>query len=95
MFWKKKPTEAERLTEEAVELACDKFTTGGLYGSDGSGWTDADREEGHAAAIAYYPKSYGPVLCIHGRAFGLTKGQAERINNVITRRVIDAQRKED
>lgn len=96
MFWnkKKQPTEAERLTEEAVELACDKFATGGLYGNDSVGWTDADREPGHPATIAYRPSSYNAVLCIHGRVFELTKGQAERISNVISRRVIDTQRGE-
>lgn len=98
MFWnkKKQPTEAERLTEEAVELACERFATGGLYGNDRSGWADTTLDPLlGAATIAYHPSKYAPTLYIHGRVFELTKGQAERINNIITRRVIDAQRKED
>lgn len=95
MFWnkKKQPTEAERLTEEAVELACERFATGGLRGSDSNNWTDTSSVEGRT--IVYSPSSYYPALCISGRVFELTKEQAERINNVITRRVLDARRKGD
>lgn len=94
MFWKKKTTEASRLAEEAVDLACNLFATGPLHGSDSQGWTDTASAT-EPRTIAYRPSPHTPYLVIRGRMFGLTKAQAERINNTIARRVLNAQHTEE
>lgn len=89
MFRKKsKPlTEREQLQEEAVSLACDLFSTGNLFGGDETGWSD-NKTIADAKKVAYRPSEIFPRLWLGGCVFDISSSQAERIHNVIARRVI-------
>lgn len=96
MFWRKpKPlTESEQLQEEAVSLACELFSTGDICGGDETGWSD-NKTIGEARKVAYKPATSFPRLWLGGRVFDLSFSQAERIDNVITKRVIAALKQGD
>lgn len=85
----KQLSEREKIKEEAVSFACDLFLTGRLHGSDETGWSDSDTI-GDARNIAYRPSKYCPRLWIRGCGFELSFSQAERIDNVIAKRVLSS-----
>ena len=88
MFWKKaKPeTEADRNRREAVDTSIDRFSRLGLHGNDSMGWCDAPKvQDGN---VFYKPSPYCPVLTLSGVIFDLTREEADRITDAITKRVL-------
>lgn len=85
MFWKRKPTETERITAEAVDIAANHFETVALHGNDFIGWGDA--KEIDTRNLRFQP-SRAPQLYLRGTYYNLTPAQAERLHNVIRRRAL-------
>ena len=83
----KQLSEREQLREEAITIACDLFEKGRLHGCDETGWSDTDTI-GEARNIAYMPSKHMPRLWLGGCVFELSFSQAERIDNVIAKRVL-------
>ena len=86
MFWRRKPTETERLTEEAVAFAAERLETIQLHGSDFVGWGDSKEIGG--SSLRFDPSRFQPQLYLRGTAYNLTRAQAERLHNAIRRRAL-------
>lgn len=86
MFWRRKPTETERLTEEAVAFAAERLETIQLHGSDFVGWGDSKEIGG--SNIRFKPSRVQPQLYLRGTYYNLTRAQAERLHNAIRRRAL-------
>lgn len=94
MFWNKprnNPSTRDALTEEAVVHATRVFATGGLRGSDTTGWRDGDTAE--TSTIEFHSHRGMSRINLLGCLFKLTTEQADRVSDVIARRVLDSLQK--